>query len=67
MENLKDVIRENLINLRKEHKLTQIDLAKKINYSDKAISRWENGDVLPDVEILNSICNVYFGYIWVFT
>ena len=59
MENIKEIVKNNLINLRKNHKLTQIDLSKKINYSDKAISRWENGDVLPDVEILQNICEVY--------
>lgn len=59
MDNIKDIVKNNLINLRKEHKLTQVDLSKKIKYSDKAISRWENGDVLPDVEILGSICEIY--------
>lgn len=38
--------------LRKEKGLTQIELAKKINVSDKAISRWENGKNYPDIEML---------------
>ena len=43
MENIKENIKENLIMLRKSKKLTQKQLAEKFNYSDKAVSRWENG------------------------
>ena len=50
---------ENLIALRKSRKLTQQTLSKEINYSDKSISRWENGDNLPDVSILLKICDFY--------
>ena len=59
MKNVKEIIPKNLIFLRKQHKLTQIELSKKINYSDKAVSRWEKGEVLPDVEVLQNICNIY--------
>lgn len=59
MKNIRDTVKDNLIALRKQNKLTQMELAKKLNYSDKAISRWENGEVLPDVEILQSIADVY--------
>lgn len=34
--------------LRKEKKLTQIDLANKLGITDRAISKWENGRGLPD-------------------
>lgn len=59
MENLKSIISSNILALRKKNGLTQIDLAKQINYSDKAISRWENGDVVPDVETLNSLAKIF--------
>jgi len=59
MENIKIVVSRNLLKLRKKHKLTQAELAEKINYSDKAISRWENGEVTPDVETLSKIADVY--------
>jgi len=59
MKNLREIIPKNLIYLRKQHKMTQLELAKKLNYSDKAISRWEKGEVLPDVEVLQNICNIY--------
>lgn len=44
--------------LRKEQGLTQMELAEKINVSDKAISRWENGKKYPDIEILEDLCGV---------
>lgn len=59
MENLKTVIANNLIYLRKKNNLTQIELAEKINYSDNAISRWERGDVTPGIEILQIIAKFY--------
>lgn len=59
MENIRDIVSTNIITLRKQKQLTQIDLAKKINYSDKAVSRWENGEVVPDVETLQKISQVF--------
>ena len=57
--NIKNNISQNLIYLRKNQKLTQGELAEKINYSDKTISKWENGDAIPDVETLYLIANFY--------
>lgn len=57
--NIREVVARNLQMIRKENKLTQVELSKKINYSDKAISRWEKGEVLPDIEVLQSISKVY--------
>lgn len=59
MENIKEIVRENLVMLRKERKMTQIELSQKIGYSDKAISRWETGEVTPDVETLNALAELY--------
>ena len=59
MENIKEIIRKNIITLRKKQGLTQIDLAKQINFSDKAVSRWEKGEVVPDIETLQSLSNVF--------
>ena len=59
MKNIREIVAGNLIALRKENKLTQLELAKMINFSDKAISRWEKGEVLPDVETLERISKVY--------
>lgn len=59
MEELRTIIGENLANLRKEKGLTQLELADYFNYSDKAISKWEKGDTLPDVETLYKLCDFY--------
>ena len=59
MENLREIVSKNIINLRKANNLTQIELSKKINYSDKAISRWEKGEVLPDVETIQILSEVF--------
>lgn len=57
---MKDVkFAENLIFLRKERKLTQGKLAQELNYSDKTISKWENGDALPDVHTLNALSRYF--------
>lgn len=59
MENVKKTVSQNLIRLRKENNLTQAELAKLINYSDKAISRWETGEVVPDLETIYSLSEVF--------
>lgn len=59
MEELKDIIADNLITLRKANKLTQLELAEKLNYSDKAISKWERGESLPDIVILKQLADMY--------
>lgn len=55
MKNLREVIAGNIISLRKQQGMTQADLAKQVNYSDKAVSRWEKGEVVPDIETLQKI------------
>ena len=66
MEDIKNIIAKNISTLRKENKLTQLELAEKMNYSDKAVSRWERGETLPDIDVLIKICdlfNVKFEYL----
>lgn len=59
-EDIKTNFSQNLIKLRKAKNLTQLQLAEKLNYSDKAISKWEVGSVLPDVETMQHIAE-FFG------
>jgi len=59
MENIRETIGNNLADLRKQAKLTQLELAEKLNYSDKSISKWEKGETLPDVIVLNELCEFY--------
>lgn len=51
-------IYEVIAKRRKELKMTQKDLADKLNVTDKTVSRWENGTTLPDVEMLKTIAEV---------
>ena len=59
MNDLRSIIGNNLSSLRKNKKLTQLELAEKMGYSDKAVSKWEKGDTLPDIETLYQLCNFY--------
>ena len=52
MNDIKQNIANNITELRKSRKWTQLDLANKLNYTDKAISKWERGESTPDVETL---------------
>ena len=54
-EQLKNRIGANIALFRKRQGLTQAGLAEKINYSDKAISKWERGESAPDVVTLISL------------
>lgn len=56
---LKQIVANNLLELRKLNKFTQAEIAEKLNYSDKAISKWERGEALPDVTILVEIAKIY--------
>ena len=58
-KNIRQIVAKNLANLRKNKKITQSDLAEKFGYSDKAVSKWENGDTLPDIETLYQLCEFY--------
>ena len=57
-ERLKAQIGVNISNLRKRMGLTQAGLAEKVNYSDKAVSKWERGESVPDILTLVSLAEV---------
>ena len=44
------MFKDNLIQLRKYHRLTQEDLAEKIGVTRQAIAKWEAGETMPDLE-----------------
>ena len=50
---------QNLIRLRKQFGLTQLQLAQKLNYSDKTISKWECGETLPDIVVFSTIAEFF--------
>ena len=43
--------------LRKEKNITQEQLAEKLGVTSKSISRWENGNTMPDYTLLKDLCN----------
>lgn len=58
MDELKNIIAENIVELRKAMHLTQAELAEKLNYSDKAVSKWERGESIPDISVLKQISDM---------
>ena len=56
---LRKTVANNIAQYRKAHHDTQLDLATKLNYSDKSVSKWERGESLPDVYILSQIAELY--------
>lgn len=58
-EKLKYQIGANISAHRKRLGLTQAGLAEKLNYSDKAVSKWERGDSIPDVLTLLQLAELY--------
>ena len=59
MEDLKDIVAKNLVELRAKAGFTQLELAEKINYTDKAVSKWERGEALPDIRVIVKIAEIY--------
>ncbi len=59
MIDVKPIIAKNITALRQSHKMTQIELAEKLNYSDKAVSKWERGESIPDVSVLKNIADLF--------
>ena len=60
MKELREIIANNISELRNDDGITQSKLAQVLNYSDKAVSKWERGESLPDVTVLKRIAD-YFG------
>lgn len=58
-EKLKAILGSNIASYRKREKLTQAGLAEKLNYSDKAVSKWERGESIPDVLTLVQVADLF--------
>ena len=48
-----------LANIRKEHNLTQNDIAERLNVSPQAVSKWENDLTSPDIQTLLDLSDIY--------
>ena len=57
MDNIK--IGAFLRELRKEHGISQEQLAEKFNVSSRSVSRWENGNTMPDISIMIELADYY--------
>jgi transcriptional regulator with XRE-family HTH domain len=49
----------NILSLRKELNLTQTELADLVNVSHQAVSKWERGECLPDIEVLLLLAMIF--------
>ena len=54
----KEKFGEFIAKLRKEHEMTQKELAEKLFVSDKAVSKWERGQSLPDITLINPLADI---------
>ena len=59
MKETKAIVAKNLAELRQSHQMTQLELAEKLNYSDKAVSKWERGESTPDLSVLVEIADMF--------
>ena len=58
MDDMKQIIADNITELRKGMRLTQAELAEKMGYTDKAISKWERAESIPDVVTLKEFADL---------
>lgn len=56
---IREIISKNIIKYRKSLGLTQLELAEKLNYSDKTLSKWERGESIPDVITLKQLADLF--------
>lgn len=56
---LKQIIADNVSTLRRDAGMTQAELAEKLNYTDKAVSKWERGESCPDITVLKAIAELF--------
>ena len=59
MENIKSKVAKNISELRILNNMTQMELAEKLNYSDKTISKWERAESSPDISVLVEIADIF--------
>lgn len=59
MEDIKSIVAKNITELRLLNNMTQMELAEKLNYSDKTISKWERAESSPDIAVLVKIAEIF--------
>lgn len=59
MDDLNRIIAHNISSLRAACGMTQLELAARLNYSDKLISKWERGDAVPNAQTLKQLSEIF--------
>lgn len=59
MRDIKSIVANNISELRLLNNMTQLELAEKLNYSDKTISKWERAESSPDISVLIDIASLF--------
>ena len=59
VETLRKTVAANIAALRQAQKMTQLEVGNALNYSDKAISKWERGDAVPDAYVLLQMSRLF--------
>lgn len=59
MNNEIKIVADNLVYYRKASGYTQLEIAEKLNYSDKSISKWERGEGTPDIFVMKALATLY--------
>ena len=59
MKDINYIVAANITALRQTKGLTQLELAKQLNYSDKSVSKWERGASLPALNVLVEIADLF--------
>ena len=59
MDDYKQILGNNISQLRRSKSMTQAELAEKVNYTDKAISKWERGESVPDGVVIKKIADIF--------
>ena len=58
VDDFKKIVAENIIKLRTSLGMTQAQLGEELSYSDKSVSKWERGELIPDVYVLKRIADL---------
>ena len=59
MEDIKAAVASHIAKFRTENGWTQLELAEKLHYSDKAVSKWERGESIPELATLVAIADLF--------
>lgn len=59
MTDIKAIIAKNITELRVARGMTQLELAEHLHYSDKAVSKWERGESVPEISTLKAVADLF--------